>query len=48
MNTSPPAVTIGPPMFNRPVRCRARGSVSVMPSGTRHAMSPVAALTAIN
>jgi hypothetical protein len=46
MNSSPAAVVIGPPMFNRPVRCFGPESCSVIPSGTRHAMSPVCAFTA--
>src|SRR5580704_6779266 len=45
-NTSPPAVAIGPPMPGRPVFCLSAGRLSVMPSGTFHAISPVFTLTA--
>src|SRR3954471_10764395 len=40
-NTSPPAVAIEPPLPGRPVFCLSGGSVSVTPSGTRQANSPV-------
>src|SRR4029450_14140882 len=46
MNKRPPAVTIGPPRFNRPVFCFPAGSSSVLPRRTFHAISPVAASTA--
>ena len=50
MNTSPPAVAIGPPSAIDPDFCRS-GIFSVpgnWPSGTCHAISPVAALTAVS
>src|ERR1700681_4597173 len=48
MNTSPPAVAIGPPMFSRPVLRLPSGNSSVTPSVTCHANSPVLAFTAIS
>src|SRR5580692_9160137 len=36
MNTSPPAVAMGPPVLRLPVFCFPAGSSSVMPSGTFH------------
>ena len=48
MNTSPPAVTIGPPCPKAPVFLMPfASSSSLVPSGTLQAMSPVLALTAI-
>src|SRR6476659_230058 len=44
--TRPPAVAIDPPLPGRPVRCLSGGRLSVTPSGTRHAKSPVLTLTA--
>ena len=49
VKTSPPAVAIGPPSAIDP-HSRASGAVSVpgnWPSGVRHAISPVPALTAV-
>src|SRR5438552_12875815 len=46
--TSPPAVAMVPPFPGRPVFCLSGGRVSVTPSGTRHANSPVFTLTAVN
>ena len=49
MNTSPPAVTIGPPeLLLAPVSCLPLGNSSVMPRRLAHRMSPVLALTAIS
>src|SRR5262245_30271745 len=45
-NTSPAAVTIGPPTLSRPVPRLLSGSSSVIPSGTRQTISPFAASTA--
>src|SRR6516165_3312032 len=48
MNTSPPAVTIGPPWPNAPVFFKPfASSSSLVPSVTFQAMSPVLALTAM-
>src|SRR6516165_6418483 len=46
MNTSPPAVTIGPPAFREPAFRLPSGSDSTMPKGTCQAISPVFAFTA--
>ena len=46
MNTSPPAVAIAPPTLGEPTRRRPSGSSSLTPSGTSHAISPLAAWTA--
>src|SRR4051794_29764835 len=46
--TSPPAVAIVPPLPGRPVFCLSGGKLSVTPSGTRQANSPVFTLTAVN
>ena len=49
MNTSPPAVTIGPPEpLLAPVSCLPFGSSSVMPRRLAHRMSPVLPSTAIS
>src|SRR6202044_272002 len=49
INTTPPAVTIGPPCPNAPVLWMpAASSSSVTPSGTRHAISPLSPFTAIS
>src|SRR5690606_12647745 len=40
MNTRPPAVTIGPPKPGEPTFCLPSGNVSLIPSGTDHAISP--------
>src|ERR1043166_2723087 len=43
MNTSPPAVTIGPPRFGLPHAAAAAGaSGAKVPSGTSHFLAPVA------
>src|SRR6266511_3472409 len=47
MNTNPPAVAIAPPMFGVPAPFTPFASrLGKLPSGTFHATSPVAALTA--
>src|SRR5262249_536724 len=46
MKSKPPAVTIGPPAPGDPTFCLPGGSVSLTPSGTCHAMSPVLPLMA--
>src|SRR4051794_6354677 len=46
MNTRLPAVVIAPPLLGVPVWIPFAASSSKSPSGTRHAMSPVLALTA--
>ena len=46
INSTPPAVAIGPARTGRPVFCMPAGSCSVTPTGTRQAKSPVAAFTA--
>src|SRR5262245_35011632 len=46
MNNNPPAVAIGPPAPGDPAFCLPAGMVSLTPSGTCHAMSPVLALMA--
>src|SRR5262249_14350871 len=46
INRSPPAVTAGPPKPCDPTFCFPAGRVSLIPSGTCHAMSPVLALIA--
>src|SRR5438552_5565430 len=48
MNTRLPAVVIAPPRLAVPVLMPFFSSSSNIPSGTRHTMSPVFALTAIN
>src|SRR5579859_6582545 len=48
MNTSPPAVAMGPPIFSRPVFLLPSGNSSVTPNVTCQANSPVLALTAIS
>src|SRR5262249_32184103 len=47
MNIRPPAVAIAPALFETPVCCLSGGRISVIPSGTSQAKSPVAAFTAI-
>src|SRR5579872_4579842 len=46
IKTNPLAVAMEPPMLGRPVFCFSGGRVSVIPSGTLQAMSPVLTLTA--
>src|SRR6516165_4876981 len=46
MKTNPPAVAIGPPNPGAPTFCLPVGSVSLIPSGTCQAISPVLALIA--
>ena len=49
MNTRPPAVAMAPPMFGVPAFFTPCFSASgKLPSGTRHATSPVFALIAKN
>src|SRR5436190_24368590 len=46
MKTNPPPVTIGPPAPGDPTFCLPAGIVSLTPSGTCQAISPVTALIA--
>src|SRR5687767_3404870 len=48
MNTRSPAVVIAPPRLGLPALIPLASSSSKLPSGERHAMSPVFVLTAIN
>src|SRR4051812_12938636 len=48
MNTSPPAVTIGPAEPPRPVLRLPSGKLSLTPKVICHANSPVFALTAVS
>src|SRR5215510_11846942 len=48
MKMSPPAVTMGPAEPPRPVFCFPAGRLSLTPSVTCHANSPVLAFTAVS
>src|SRR5262245_32919193 len=48
MNTSPPAVTVGPALPLPPTFCFPAGRFSLIPSIVCHAISPVFALTAMS